>query len=362
MIYTRPSFRIDAPQAPKHVNEHVSARRPLKIIGRTGQGLSVLVDDSAVRGETTNIIMNGYLLDLEAIERGAVAQIEPVKVKVALTDDMQLAMAQERDLLAEISGTSGFPELVTSGTFAGWEPVQYQPTETRIEQASYFVMRVLPGQDLALYTLPWKDSAPPRSKLSLLTGKAFPQLPRLTAQLHAKGIVHRDVKPNNALFDDQTVSLLDLGRANRLAAEPRKDIGTYGYFPPEAMVEGPSAEDVRYDTYGVGAAIFSVLTGQRILYNGMPDIWNMGGMDFMFVSPRTRMQEYCQLMGAMGHRTPAELLKELNMPGEIKETSLAKYLAELIHPAKEQRPVNHAEIADKLQLFGAELETLEIWT
>lgn len=55
--------------------------------------------------------------------------------------------------------------------------------------------------------------------------------------LHANGILHRDVKPENLVFDDKGyLKLTDMGIARQWKAENAQDTsGTPGYMAPEVM-------------------------------------------------------------------------------------------------------------------------------
>jgi hypothetical protein len=83
---------------------------------------------------------------------------------------------------------------------------------------------------------------------------------------HAKGLVHRDVKPSNVLLDAaEHVYLADFGLTRRLdeqggAAGEHRSVGTPAYLAPEQIEGGPI--DGRTDVYSLGCLLFECLTGE----------------------------------------------------------------------------------------------------
>ncbi|MGR9089227.1 MAG: serine/threonine-protein kinase [Gammaproteobacteria bacterium] len=87
------------------------------------------------------------------------------------------------------------------------------------------------------------------------------------AAAHAKGIVHRDVKPGNILFRaDGTPLLSDFGIAKRLTGDADLTstgmfVGSPNYMAPEQSDTGPV--DGRADIYALGVIFYEMLTGRK---------------------------------------------------------------------------------------------------
>ncbi len=83
--------------------------------------------------------------------------------------------------------------------------------------------------------------------------------------LHAKGVVHRDVKPSNVLLDeDGSASLTDFGIAKgadyTVLTRVGEMLGTLDYMAPELIrgeTQGPSS-----DIYALGCLVFECLAGR----------------------------------------------------------------------------------------------------
>ncbi len=83
------------------------------------------------------------------------------------------------------------------------------------------------------------------------------------AYAHARGIVHRDVKPANILFDEEgRVRVADFGVARALSSastDPGKMLGTARYASPEQAQGSPL--DGRSDVYSLGLVLYEATTG-----------------------------------------------------------------------------------------------------
>lgn len=100
-------------------------------------------------------------------------------------------------------------------------------------------------------------------------GQSFEVIEKLVVQvlralnyLHARGIYHFDIKPQNVLVALEggvptAAKIIDFGLAGYVS--PRKKVGTPAYMAPEVIAGGPL--DGRTDLYSLGVLIYKVFTG-----------------------------------------------------------------------------------------------------
>lgn len=90
---------------------------------------------------------------------------------------------------------------------------------------------------------------------------------------HQRGVIHRDLKPDNILVDgNATPKVIDFGvaratdcdlAATRLFTRTGQVVGTLQYMAPEQTDSGGARVDERTDVYALGLVLFELLTGQH---------------------------------------------------------------------------------------------------
>jgi serine/threonine protein kinase len=99
------------------------------------------------------------------------------------------------------------------------------------------------------------------------------QITHALGAAHAKGVVHRDIKPGNIVVSDMgQVKVLDFGLARRFrmadtgalgidgSTMPGRPLGTANYMAPERILQMPL--DPRSDLFSVGVVIYEMATGR----------------------------------------------------------------------------------------------------
>ena len=128
-----------------------------------------------------------------------------------------------------------------------------------IGDCSFVIMELLPGQTLARYT------AAPHLLPEPLVLQLAADLAAALAYAHRQGVVHRDVKPANVIFDPATkrTTLTDFGLARAVDAEASRSgvfIGSPLYMAPELLAGQPP--DARSDLYALGVMTYELLAGR----------------------------------------------------------------------------------------------------
>ena len=183
-------------------------------------------------------------------------------VNDALSGDPELVRRFEQE--ARLAGSLNHPNLVAVHDLG------------LHDGAPYFITELLQGESLRQRLA--------RGRIPLQSALEWgAQLARGLAAAHARGIVHRDVKPENIFVtSDGHVKLLDFGIAKLAEAARDKGphglmdvtvtptgnatktgsvLGTPGYMAPEQVRGDPV--DARTDIFSLGAVVYELLSGKR---------------------------------------------------------------------------------------------------
>ena len=194
-----------------------------------------------------------------AWHKGLGREVAVKLLRFALDDHSPDPVAVER-FRREVRATS---ELVHPNTVRLFD---YGATDDGI---LYYAMELLEGENLR--TLVRREGPLPPARAVHLVSQAA----RALAEAHRKGIVHRDVKPENVLVIDaggekDFVKLLDFGIAKVLATPAHGEeedltrtgmlTGTPATMSPEAITAGEIGPPA--DVYSLGAVLYFLLAGR----------------------------------------------------------------------------------------------------
>lgn len=126
------------------------------------------------------------------------------------------------------------------------------------DDVEYIVMELVDGITLKQYmdkrgAISWKEAL-----------HFTKQITKALAHAHSRGIIHRDIKPQNImLLKDGTIKVADFGIAalENEMQESGQAVGSIHYIAPEqARGENP---DARSDIYSLGIVMYEMLTGRK---------------------------------------------------------------------------------------------------
>jgi predicted Ser/Thr protein kinase len=143
----------------------------------------------------------------------------------------------------KLAGHPGIVPVLDAGALSNGEP--------------FYVMEFVDGDS---FTQRINDGLPQREAVRLVA-----EVARAVAFAHERGVIHRDLKPQNIIVaPDGRARLTDFGVAKSLDAQDDLTatgavMGTVTYMSPE-QVEDSKRVDERTDVYGLGAVLYAALT------------------------------------------------------------------------------------------------------
>ena len=137
----------------------------------------------------------------------------------------------------------------------------------------YFTMPFVDGESLRA-RLAREHELPIQDTVAILRDVA-----KALAYAHSRGVVHRDIKPDNVLLSGGSAVVTDFGVAKALSASAQPGgstltslgmaMGTPAYMAPEQAAADPDT-DHRADMYALGAMAYEMLTGRPLFPGRSP--------------------------------------------------------------------------------------------
>ena len=211
---------------------------------------------------------------------------------------------------------------------------------------SYIVMEYVPGGDLQ--DLMDRNGPLPETMLSRVGADVAAGL----AHAHARGIVHRDVKPRNILLDDRgSPKLADFGIARALDVTTSQNragsyLGTAAYSSPEQL-RGERVTP-KSDVYSFGATLYHAAVGKRPFSGNSIEVANQHVLK-MPTPPRERGARIGEgleaLILACLAKNPAKRPDAARLSDKLQQRSAADATAALVGSAARGRATGVSRVA-----------------
>jgi PAS domain S-box-containing protein len=194
-------------------------------------------------------------------------------------------------------------------------------------------------------------------------------LARALRQVHARGLIHKDIKPANILVDvaSSGVWLTGFGIASRVPREranpepPDEIAGTLAYMAPEQTGRMNRSIDTRSDLYSLGVTFYETLTGKLPFTAADPMEWVHCHIARLPVPPDQRTVETPGTLSAIVMKLLAKTAEERYQTAAGVEADLRRCLAEWdSHGRVDPFPLGAHDASDRLlipeRLYGRERE------
>ena len=153
--------------------------------------------------------------------------------------------------------------------------------------------------------------------------------------LHARGLIHKDIKPANVMIDWSTghVWLRGFGLASRVPRERRSPeppeviAGTLAYMAPEQTGWMNRSMDARSDLYALGVVLYELLTGSLPFTASDPMAWVHAHIARRPVPPAERRQDIPDVVAAIVMKLLAKTAEDRYQTAAAVERDLRRCLA-----------------------------------
>ncbi len=252
------------------------------------------------RGRFGTTYLGRVTRDHSGLKAGDAVAVKVLSPEASRDPRARRRFEEEGRLMARVSGP-GLVQLLSAGAV--------RPDDT---ERLYLVLEYVDGETLREHLE--RVGALPEDRVV----RIGEQLSRALAELHASGVVHRDVKPENVLVTPRgQIKLADLGLAGAsgepgspgFAGSPATGlVGSLGYAAPEQFDKGEASP--RSDLYSLGVVLYELATGEHP-FSGedTPGAWVQRQLQEAAPLPSTRCTTlsvfFDRLVAALLERDPA---------------------------------------------------------
>lgn len=219
--------RTVASPRPQHVGEYRIVRR----IGEGGMGVVYEAEQDSPRRRVALKLIPAHRATADGLRR----------------------FRQEAELVGRLHHP-GIAQIHEASTFDAGDGAQ-----------PFFAMEYISGVDVRTYAEEARLDVAGRLKLIAEVADAV-------HYAHEKGVIHRDLKPDNVMVDEHgCAKVLDFGVAcagdtstaiSSVMTQTGQIIGTLAYMAPEQLSADPERVSPRADVYALGVMMFELLTGR----------------------------------------------------------------------------------------------------
>jgi eukaryotic-like serine/threonine-protein kinase len=236
---------------------------------------------SAEQAMTEGIPLPAHLRIYAELARGAMGRIHPATdrnllrhVALKRLDKTFAAEPFYRDGFiaeAQITGQLEHPNIVPVHELRTGEAGGENETGESVA-VPYFTMKLVQGTSLHRWL---RDPRFPLGSTERLEQglDIFVKVCDAVAYAHHRGVIHRDIKPDNIMVASfGQVYVMDWGLARLTRTRPASGdasqmdapgpVGTPGYMPPEQARGNPDEMDERSDVFGLGAVLYEIVSGK----------------------------------------------------------------------------------------------------